>query len=102
MAVMLCAPATEKALGKGAVGLVVPGLRVEAPSTLVPSLKVAVPVGTPAPGARAVMVTVKVTGWPTTAGLSEETTVLVVLARLTVWMSGEAVLSLTVKLASPL
>src|ERR1051325_4900458 len=77
-------PATAKALVKVAVELVVPGLRVEAPRTLVPSLKVAVPVGMPAPGARAVMVAVKMTGWPATDGLTEEATVLVVAALLTV------------------
>src|ERR1041385_9071363 len=89
MAVMECEPATAKALVKVAVELVVPGLRVEAPRTLVPSLKVAVPVGRPAPGARAVKVAVKMTGWPATDGLTEEATVLVVLALLTVWGGGE-------------
>ena len=72
------------------------------PRLVAPSNKEIAPVGVPAPGAAALTVAVKVTDWPTTVGLVEEITVVVVLARLTVWVKGEAVLSLPLKLTSPL
>ena len=50
------------------------------PSVLLPSLKVAVPVGVPP---EPVTVAVKVTDWPHTDGLSEEMTVVEVSALLT-------------------
>ena len=56
-----------------------------------------VPVGVPAPGATALTVAVKVTDWPKTDGLAEEATLVVVPAGLTIWMSGEEVLSLILK-----
>ena len=69
----------------------------------VPSMvKVTVPVGVPAPGATALTVAVKVTVWPDSDGLTEEVTVVVLLALLTVWVIGEAVLLLVLKLESPL
>src|ERR1043166_8852937 len=65
------------------------------------SLKVTVPVGVPPPGAVTLTVAVKVTDCPDTDGLTEEPRAVVVLAALTVWLKGEAVLSLPVKLLSP-
>src|SRR6266516_4835510 len=59
-------------------------------------VKVTVPVGVPAPGATALTVAVKVTIWPDTDGLTEEVTVVVLLALLTVWVNGEAVLYVAV------
>src|SRR5439155_18343149 len=73
--------------------------RVPVPRVLVPSLKVTVPVGVPAPGLFAVTVAVKVTACPDTEGLAEELTNVVVPAFLTVWVSGLDVLPL--KFASP-
>src|ERR1043166_3123441 len=67
-----------------------------------PSLKVTVPAGELPPGAVAVTVAVKVTDWPKAVGLVEEVRVVVELAGLTVWVSGEAELSLLLKLASSL
>ena len=61
-----------------------------------------VPVRVPAPGDTAFTVAVKVTDWPNTEGLTDEVTVVVVLAGLTVWVKGEAVLSLPLKLLSVL
>ena len=72
------------------------------PRTDPPSLNVTVLLGVPVPGAAAVIVAVNVTDWPNTIGLVEEVTVPVVLAGLTVWSNGEAVLSLPVKLLLPL
>ena len=43
------------------------------------------PVGVPVPGATTATVAVKVTGWPTTDGLTEEATAVVVAALLTTW-----------------
>ena len=54
----------------------------------------------PAPGETALTVAVKVTDWPKTEGLTEEATLVVVLAWLTFWVRTEEVLEL--KLASPL
>src|SRR5438552_3868540 len=56
-----------------------PPLSVPLPKVVAPSLKVTVPVGVPVAGATAVTVAVKNTVWPETDGLSEETTVVVVL-----------------------
>jgi len=56
MAVMTCAPAVSE-LVVNVAGL----LSVPVPRTVVPSLKVTVPVGVPAPGATALTVAVKVT-----------------------------------------
>src|SRR5260221_12781160 len=53
------------------------------PITVEPSLKLTVPVGTPAPGATAATVAVSVTGWPAQEGLSEEASVVAVAALLT-------------------
>ena len=51
-----------------------PPLSVPVPSVAVPSRKVTVPVGVPAPGAFALTVAVKVTLWPNTEGLVAEVT----------------------------
>ncbi len=79
-----------------------PPLRVPVPMTAPLSLKVTVPLGVPLPGATAFTVAVKVTAWPDTEGLAEEPTAVVVAAALTVWVSDAPVLSLPVKLLSPL
>jgi hypothetical protein len=72
---------------------------VAVPSAVGPSRKVTVPVGLPAPGAAAATVAVKVTDWPNTDRLVLEVTAEVLLAWLTVCVSGADVLP--VKLASP-
>ena len=79
-------------------------MRIRVARLVVPSLNVTVvPAGgVPLPGATALTVAVKVTDWPNTVGLVEELMVVVVLAALTVWVNGEAVLSLALKLLSPL
>lgn len=59
-----------------------------------------VPVGVPEPGATALTVAVKVTGWPETEVLSEELIVVDVFALLTAWVKFAEVLPL--KLPSPL
>jgi len=64
----------------------------------VPLKNVTEPVGVPLPGAFAVTVAVNVTDWPKTDGLAEETTEVVVLSWLTVWVSVPA---LVLKLVSP-
>ena len=59
--------------------------RVTAAPKLVPSMvNWTVPEGVPAPGAVALTVAVKVTGWPNTAGLADELSVVVLAAGLTV------------------
>src|SRR5438034_485632 len=63
------------------------------------SLKFAVPVGVPAPGAVTLTVAVKVTLWPKTDGLAEVTTVVVVESWLTTCVTAPLVLPL--KLVSP-
>ena len=63
-----------------------PPLSAPVPSVVVPSLKVTVPVGVPAPGATAVTVAVKVTAWPNTEGLAKEASAVVVSALFTVWV----------------
>src|SRR5208283_5213389 len=82
------------------VKLAVPPLSVAVPRVLEPSMNVAVPVGVPPPGETGLTVAVKVTAWPATDGLREETTLVVVLACLTVWVRAAEVL--VMKLLSPL
>ena len=65
-------------------------------------LNCTVPVGVAELGATTLTVAVKVTDWPETEGLAEEATVVVVLACVTVWLKGEPLLSLVLKLPSPL
>jgi hypothetical protein len=54
------------------------------PSVVVPSRKVTVPDGVPAPGAVTVIVAVNVTLWPKTDGFCDDASVVVVLALPTV------------------
>src|SRR5581483_11874078 len=82
-------PATAKA---AVVNVAEPPESVAVPSVVVPSRKVTVPLGVPVPGATAVTVAVKVTPWPNTEGLTEEVTVVVLLACLTVCVSVAEVL----------
>src|SRR5207249_316619 len=58
--------------------------------------------GVPVPGGVAVTVAVKVTDWLNTEGLAEDASAVEVLALLTVCENGEPVLSLPLKLTSPL
>src|SRR2546428_2595799 len=74
------------------LGVVAPPLvdSVPVPSVVRPSLKVTVPLGLTAaalPGELTLTVAVKVTDWPETEGLAEGTTVVVVAALLTTWIS---------------
>jgi hypothetical protein len=62
----------------------VPPLSVPVPKVVVPSLKVTVPVGVPTPGDTGTTVAVNITDWPKSEGLSEEVTLEVVAAWLTV------------------
>src|SRR5437867_2951274 len=78
----------------------VPLVSVAVPSVLLPSRKVRVPVGVPAPGATAATVAVKVTDWPRPDGLSEEVTAVVLLAWLIVCVKVADVRGL--KVVSPL
>src|SRR5947199_9392473 len=72
-----------------------PETRVLVASGVVPSLKVTVPVGLPLPGATALTVAVNVTESLTTEGLSDEVTVFVELALLTVIAGLVSVLELS-------
>ena len=63
--------------------------KVALPSCDVPSMKVTVPVGIPAPGLTALTVAVKVTNWPTAEELADDESVVVVLAWLTIWLTIE-------------
>ena len=56
---------------------------VPLPMTVIPSRKLTVPAGVPAPGLTTATVAVKVTDWPKTDGLTEEVRLVVVLALLT-------------------
>src|SRR5690242_6893963 len=58
--------------------------RLLVPSVTVPSIKVTVPVGMPAPGLRAVTVAVNVIICPMAAGFADEESVVAVLAWLTI------------------
>ena len=71
-----------------------PALSVPVPSVVAPSRNVTVPVGVPAPGAMAVTVPVRVTGWPNTDGLGTAATSVALLALLTVWVKFADVLVL--------
>ena len=80
-AVMEWVPAVKEAVIYVACPL---AFNVPVPSVVVPSLKVTVPVGVPAPGGFTLTVAVNVTDWPKTDGLTEEATVVVVGAWVTV------------------
>ena len=75
-----CEPIVSEELLKVAI----PALSVPVPNVVVPSLKVTVPVGVPPPGATAETVAVNITDRPNTEGLTEDTTVVVLLAWFTV------------------
>ena len=76
-----------------------PPLKVTGPPKGLPSIRnCTVPVRVPAPGATELTVAVKLTDWPKTDGLTDEFTLVVVLAWLMVSVSVEEVLPL--KLAS--
>src|SRR5438034_7016173 len=94
---MVCDPDVRLEVWKVAWPL---ALSVLIPSVAVHSLKVTVPVGMPEPGATAVTKAVKVTAWPAAAGLSDEVSVVLVDALLTVWLVIDEVLE--AKVVSPL
>ena len=81
------------------VTLAEPLLSVPVPSAVAPSLKVTVPPGVPAPGLFADTVAVKVTDWPKSDGLADETTAVVVASLFTVCVNEAE--TLPVKFASP-
>ena len=85
-------------LSADVVKVAVPAVNVLAPNVVAPSLKVAVPIGVPDPGAVAATVAVKVTDWPNAEGLAEEATAVVVFAVFTVCVSAEEVLALKLPL----
>ena len=68
--------------------------RVPLPMTVVPSRKLTVPAGVPAPGLTTAIVAVKVVDCPKTDGLTDEVRLVVVLALLTTWDTAELVLPL--------
>jgi len=90
MAVIECEPAVSVEVMRVAT----PPDMVLVASGVAPSLKVTVPVGVPDPGATALTVAVKVTGWPNTEGVREVARAVVVLALLTVCVTVEEVLVL--------
>ena len=71
---------------------------IPVPRIAEPSSNVTVPVGTPAPGASAVIVAVNVTDWPKTDGLADEVTDELVASGFTTWLNEDEVLA--VKLPS--
>src|SRR6266704_2838766 len=85
----------EPAKSDDVVNVAWPETRLLVASGVVPSLKVTVPVGVPLPGATALTVAVNVTELLTTEGLSDEVTVFVVLALLTVMTGLVSVLELS-------
>jgi hypothetical protein len=78
---MACVPTASTVVEK----LALPELSDTAPSVVAPSLKVTNPVAVPTPGDTALTVVENVTDCPNTDGLVAEATVVVVLARATVW-----------------
>ena len=66
------------------VKVAAPPVSVSVARVVVPSLNVTVPAGVPSPGELAVTIAVKVTDWPTTDGLADEVTAVVVAVELTV------------------
>jgi len=94
-AVIVCTATESEFVAKVAV----PELKVPVPNVVPASLNVTVPLGVPAPGNTALTVAVNVTDCPDTDGFTDEATVVVLLAWLTVWVSVEEVL--VVKLTSP-
>src|SRR5437870_2851864 len=79
-------------------------LRVAWPRFVAPSKKLTTPVGLPAAvplGLLTVSVAVSATAWPDSEGLAEETTTMLVLTLLTVWLPARAP-ALPAKWLSPL
>src|ERR1700737_5031634 len=70
-----------------------PALSAIVPSTAAPSLNVSVPAGVPDPGATTPTVAVNFTSCPDTEGFTDETTVVLVAALLTVWETAGEVLA---------
>ncbi len=92
-------PATDKLLVAALVAT--PLLRLTGLPKFVPSIwNCTVPVSVPLPWPPAATVAVKVTAWPDTEGLDEETTTVLVLALATVWVIADE--ALLAKLPSPL
>ena len=79
-AVIECFPGAKDEL----LNLALPAANVPAPKFTAPSLNITVPAGTPAAGAAAVTVAVKVTGWLNTGGPTDESTVMCVAPLFTV------------------
>ena len=92
---MECVP-TDKVLSDKVAW---PLARLALPSEVLPSMKVMLPLGVPAPGATAVTMAVKVTAWPDTVWLAEEVSVAAVVALLMICPS--AVVLLEAKLVLP-
>jgi hypothetical protein len=93
--VIECEPAANEEVVKDAC----PFARLSMSNVAVPSWRVTVPVGVPAPGAKAVTITVKVTPWPNTLGFAEEFRVTVAASLFTICDNGDELLEL--KVASP-
>jgi hypothetical protein len=70
-----------------------PAESVTAPRTVVPSLKVTVPVTVPDPGATGLTVAVNVTDWPNSEGFTDEVSAVVVDAAFTVCVTAVEVLA---------
>src|SRR5262245_41246724 len=81
------------------VSVPMPPVSVAVPRLVAPPRRVAVPDGVPAPGATALTVAVNVTDWPNTDGLTDDVTMVVELAWLTLCVSVGDVLP--AKLVSP-
>jgi hypothetical protein len=94
-AVIECDPTDSAEVEKDAT----PPLSVPVPSVVMPSLKVTVPDGLPAPGLLTVTVAVNVTDCPNFDGFALEVSVVDVSALFTTWLTAELVLPL--KLVSP-
>src|SRR5205809_921127 len=73
--------------------------RVTVASVMLPSRKLTVPVGVPAPGAPALTVAVKVTAWPNTAALAEEITVVLVAGRFAKFCDERMLLLVTIRVS---
>src|SRR5437867_4229806 len=97
MAAIVCRPV----LSPDTANVPMPAVRLTGDCGEPSMLKVSEPVGVPAPGETTLTVPVNVTDWPVTDGLTDELTVVVVLAWLTVCVRSEDVV-LTLKLLSPL
>ena len=101
MAVTVWLPPVKVVVLKEAVVTPPVVLTLTGPPALLPSTwNCTVPVSVPMPGAVTLIVAVKVTFWPEADGLAEDTTAVVLLAFVTVWVM--AVELLAAKFVSPL